>query len=103
VIPGSVIVLEVVVGVFAAVDAVCARIEIVLVAGSGVVEAGDRRRTGIIGPRCHIMARGETRLYDPLLRKLEGAVDPSGIDQTLQACGLGGTSESKHSNVGLGS
>ena len=36
------------------------------------------------------MARGETQLNNPLLRKLEGAVDPNGIYQTLQACGSGG-------------
>jgi hypothetical protein len=50
------------------------------------------------------MARAETQLNNPLFRKLEGVIDPSGIDPMLLACGPGGEqSESKHSNLGLGS
>jgi hypothetical protein len=58
VIPGAVEVLQVVVGVFAAVDAVGAAVEVVVIAGGGVVEAGNQRRGTVDGPGSDVVTGG---------------------------------------------
>ena len=75
VIPGAVEVLQIVIGVFAAIDAIGAAVEVVVVAGGGVIEAGDQGGGTIDCPGSDVVTRGHAELYHPLLVELERAVD----------------------------
>ena len=55
VVPGEVIVLQVVVGILAVVDTVGAAVEVVVIAFCGVVQAADERGLRVRGPQRHVV------------------------------------------------
>jgi hypothetical protein len=90
VVSGEVIVLQVVVGILAVVDAVRLSVKIVVVALCRIVQAKDAGGFGVLGPQRNIMPAWQAELNDPLLARLERGVDPcigeriDGVEQRVR-------------------
>ena len=75
VIPGEIVVLQIVIGIFAVIDAVRTAVKIVFVARRGIIQAENTRRLGVAGPQRHVVATRHSELYDPLRVQFQRGVD----------------------------
>ena len=92
VVPGGVVLLEVVVGVFGGVDAVGADVDVVIDGLGGVVEAGGSGGFGSFLPGGDVVAGGDASLDEPLVAELDGGEDADvgeGVDGVEEGVGEG--------------
>ena len=75
VVPGGVVLLQIVVGVFAVVDAVGAEVEVVVDGVGGVADAGGAGGFGVGGPEGDVVAAGDAWLDEPVVVELDGGED----------------------------
>ena len=71
VVPGAVVHLKIVIGVFAVIYTVSAQVEIVVDTLRGVADTSGERRLRVSGPQGNIMASGYAGLHYPLIRDLD--------------------------------
>ena len=86
-VPGGVVLLEVVEGVVAVVDAVGAEIDVVVDGVGGVADAGGGGGFGVGGPEGDVVAAGDAELDEPVVVELDGGEDAGvgeGVDDVEQ-------------------